>query len=536
MHIKPLSANQPVMIPQQVFRSVAPNGGSQSVRLGNAVNGAGTETLAKTITVDPNESILSFYYALVLQDPGHAHNDQPAFSVRAYDCATGLELQHVCNLGNGSNVAVADAGDPFFQSKTYKSEKLVYRDWSLAQVDLSLYAGHTVTIVFTTKDCNLAAHFGYAYLYTFFSGLCPVAPIVSNQGSIQLNNTRTDSCGTGNICTKYSLPYIQTDSLTTWGDITIHLNIYQNNLLVKTLSSGKLTEQSADSSYCFSIDPVMLGIDPYAGGFDYTITADLHFSGFSLPGITIGNPGTGIRPGIHNDWLITCVADCNVKATVGIKGQTDTIANGAVNIIGSNGVAPYTYVLNGFTNTTGIYTGIAAGSYTYNVTDDAGCKTSGTVVVNRITSGDAGETAVCPADTIITAAPGTCTTVVNWTLLTAMYPDSIPVAKSAYLANGILHLKGVYNGHGYYQSNDSYSWPAANAAASAVTGHLVTITDAGESAFVKSQLPQPDFCARNLVYTIREPWAILHGLPGKHWHLPTGISMNPITNPELLPG
>ncbi|MEO6914598.1 MAG: hypothetical protein ABI151_02225, partial [Chitinophagaceae bacterium] len=120
--------------------SVVPaNGGNQSLRLGNSVNGYGTEIIAKTITVDASESILGFYYAVVLQDPGHVRAEQPAFLVRAYDCATGLELPNVCDLGNGSNIAVADAKNPFFQNKIYQGVTLVYRDWSRVQIDLSKY-------------------------------------------------------------------------------------------------------------------------------------------------------------------------------------------------------------------------------------------------------------------------------------------------------------------------------------------------------------------------------------------------------------
>ncbi|MEO6316300.1 MAG: lectin-like protein [Chitinophagaceae bacterium] len=474
---------------------VAANGGNQSLRLGNAVNGSGTEVLAKTITVDANESILSFYYALVLQDPGHSHDDQPAFSVRAYDCATGLELPNVCNLGNGSNIAVADAGDPFFQSKIYQSELLVYRDWSLAQVNLSAYVGKNVTIVFTNKDCNLSGHFGYAYLDNLFSGQCPVGGIITNQGSITLNNAQLDSCGTGSICTKYSLPYTVNGGITTTGDITISLNIYQNNAFVKTISSPKLTTQPADSSYCFPIDPATLGINLAAGGFDYTVTAALSQGGFALPVITIGNPGTGQRNGLNNDYLVACTSGCNVKGTIVSTNETDNNSDGTVTITGANGTAPYSFVLNGVSSTTGMYTGLSAGTYAYSVTDANNCTSSGTTAVGKTVSGGSGGSDACPADSTIIVNGGTCTTVINWTIPSKLYPDTIPVAGGTTLASGALVLKGIYNGHGYYQSDDSYAWPAAKIASAAVNGHLVTITDAAESDFIKAQLPQPDFGA-----------------------------------------
>lgn len=473
---------------------VAANGGNQSLRLGNAVNGTGTEVLAKTVTVDANESILSFYYALVLQDPGHSHDDQPAFSVRAYDCATGLELPNVCNLGNGSNIAVADAGDPFFQSKTYQSELLVYRDWSLAQINLSAYVGKNVTIVFTNKDCNLSGHFGYTYLDNLFSGQCPVGGIVTNQGSIKLDVAHTDTCGAGKICTKYSLPFKTTGGTTTNGDITIALNIYQNGALVKTVSSGLLTTQPADSSYCFSINPATLGINTALGGFDYTITASLNLTGFSLPNILIGNPGTGTKNGQNNDYLVTCppTNGCNLSVTTTVIDDGTGTGIGSITLITNGGTAPFTYKLNGVTSAAPTFSGLMAGTFSYTVSDDAGCVVNGSVVVKGKPGGAAG----CPTDTTFMASSTNCTTVINWTVPDKAFPDTIHVTPGVAAGPGsVIKYKGTYNGHGYYESSDVYSWTDAKAAIDAKNGHLVTITDAGESDFIKQSLPQPDFGA-----------------------------------------
>ncbi|MEP6746152.1 MAG: lectin-like protein [Bacteroidota bacterium] len=473
---------------------VAANGGTQSLRLGNAINGNGTEIIAKTIVVDPNESILNFYYSLVLQDPGHAHDDQPAFSVRAYDCATGLELPNVCNLGNGSNIAVADAGDPFFQSKTYAGELLVYRDWSLAQINLSPYIGKTVILVFTTKDCNLGGHFGYAYLDNLFSGQCPAVGITTNQGSIKLDPTPRDSCGDGLICVKYSLPYLVSNNVITYGDITISVNIYQNNTLVKTVSSPpKLTFQPVDSTYCFGLALSLLGLDNSLGGFDYTITGAFSVNGFSLPAIIIGNPPTGQKAGINNDYNIVCTTGCHLTTGNTTKNETDNNANGEVNFSPAGGTAPYVFLLNGVTNSTGIFTGLVASSYPYSITDSKNCTTTGTLVIGRTVTSVV--PTGCPADIIVTAnAPG-CSTVINWAIPSMAYPDTIPITPEFGLTNGTLKLKGTYNGHGYYQSDLVYSWPAAKLASSQVNGHLVTITDVGEDAFIKTNLPQPDYGA-----------------------------------------
>lgn len=277
---------------------VAANGGNRALRLGNSATGYGTEIIAKTLVVDPNETILSFYYAVVFQDPNHALFDQPAFSVRAYDCATGLELPGVADLGNGTNIVVSDASNPFFQSAS--SGSIAYRDWSLAQINLSAHVGKTVIIVFTNLDCGQGGHFGYTYLDNIFSNLCPVGgPILTGQGSVSLNATNTNNCGLGQICIDYTLPTSNNNTGTT----NITLDIYQNGVKVTTLNSPTL---SSGTSYCFAIDPSSLGLNTALGGFDYAITGTFSLSGFALAPLIVGSPPNGQIPNANNDYMIMC--------------------------------------------------------------------------------------------------------------------------------------------------------------------------------------------------------------------------------------
>jgi hypothetical protein len=320
--------------------SVVPSGGgNQSLRLGNAINGYGTEILAKTIVVDPAQTILGFYYALVFEDPNHQFQEQPAFSVRVYDCATGLQLPStVCDLGNGSNIAVSDARNPFFKSLNFNS--IAYRDWSRAQINLSAYVGKTVTIMFTNKDCGLGGHWGYTYLDNLFGTGCPDPDPVdgpTTQGFIKLGTVST--CGKGNICLKYGLPFKTTSSVTTLGDMTLSLDIYQNNALVKTIKSPKITTNSSDGSYCFSIDPATLGLNTSLGGFDYAATAAFNLSGFPLSPAFVGNPPGGITAGVNNDYLLVCASssgDYYSKAA----GDLHNTASWGVNPDGSGAAPP----------------------------------------------------------------------------------------------------------------------------------------------------------------------------------------------------
>jgi hypothetical protein len=367
-------------------------GGAKSLRLGNIAVNRGTELIAKTLVVDANETVLNFYYAPVLQDPGHAFQDQPAFSVRAYDCATGQELPNVVDLGNGSNIVVASANNPFFKSFVHPTQGLVvYRDWSLAQINLSQYIGKTVIIVFTNKDCNLGGHWGYTYLDNLFSSQCPVGPVTTNQGSISLDPTRVDTCGSGQICAKYSLPFRDSSGTTTTGTIQIKLRIYQNDTLVDSLSSAVLTQ---DTSYCFSINPAQLNINHSLPGFDYTITGSFTLSGFALSPIILGNPPRGVKSGVNNDYYDTCGGTGTCTPPTFLNDGTIVLDascggnDGSVTIWPTSGTAPFMYSINGgATYEAGpsrgyTFMNLSAGDYQLRLKDAAGCESA--IVTRRV--------------------------------------------------------------------------------------------------------------------------------------------------------
>jgi hypothetical protein len=116
-----------------------------------------TEDIYYTYRVDPNNPILVYAFAPVLQDPNHPDYAQPAFISYAQDSAgsiipctyyrvtaTNLRGQSICN-DNWGNARV-------------------YRNWQNVAVDLSAYSGRRVTLYFQTVDCGWCGHYGYAYL------------------------------------------------------------------------------------------------------------------------------------------------------------------------------------------------------------------------------------------------------------------------------------------------------------------------------------------------------------------------------------
>jgi hypothetical protein len=149
------------------FPIVAP-GSTYSVRLGGPVPGAESEKLITRYTINSNTrgQYLNYRYAIVLEDPGHTLLEQPSFKVAVYEQnqTTGA-LTELCCAG----YEVYSGNVPGFETSTTGSK---YKSWSSNIVDFGfLYdeagggSGDKVFIVeFTTRDCTLGGHYGYAYI------------------------------------------------------------------------------------------------------------------------------------------------------------------------------------------------------------------------------------------------------------------------------------------------------------------------------------------------------------------------------------
>jgi hypothetical protein len=136
--------------------------GNFSARLGNDQNNSRAEGLYYTFTVSPATTLIQYAYAVVLQDPGHNDGDQPRFQSRV-------------RLSNGTVIPcteyVVTAG-PNLPGYNYCMEndalgnpvQVAYSNWRVISLDLSAYVGQSVTLEFETGDCDLGAHYGYAYI------------------------------------------------------------------------------------------------------------------------------------------------------------------------------------------------------------------------------------------------------------------------------------------------------------------------------------------------------------------------------------
>ncbi|MEJ7691469.1 gliding motility-associated C-terminal domain-containing protein [Daejeonella sp.] len=157
------------------FSTDAPNGSDYVVQLGNDSPGRGAERISYTVNVPANVDNYSiiFNYAVVFESPTHSFDEQPKFTARVFDVANNTSTD--C----GSFEFVASGGLPGFLPSPNSSRNpsgggggggaarpvpVLYKNWSPVLVNLDAYLGRTIRLEFTTNDCSLGGHFGYAYI------------------------------------------------------------------------------------------------------------------------------------------------------------------------------------------------------------------------------------------------------------------------------------------------------------------------------------------------------------------------------------
>lgn len=292
-----------------------PVGNTKSLRLGNAHNYLGKESISKNgVLVTNANTTFNFSYAVVLNDPAGHTNAKPYFAVFIEDAITGTDYSGLVNLGGGTNILASNHPLLINSGNNMYSAPIMYKDWECITVDLSSLVGKSINIKFETRDCWAGAHMGYAYLDNICIA-CDGSP--SQEGSIELNQGQTDTCGIpGKICVDYTLPTGNNPS------VEIDLELIQNGSVVNTISSGSLT---SGSSHCFNLTSVNTsGLNNSLNGFDIKFIGKPKLGTFALTNKIIGNSQIGIKSGSNNDYITNCPKpkECCTN-TIKVWGGTD---------------------------------------------------------------------------------------------------------------------------------------------------------------------------------------------------------------------
>ena len=148
-------------------------GETYSSRLGHDVGGIHKSQLKFTVYVDDSTYLFIYRYAVVMQVPGnHSAAQQPSFSIEIQD-STGAVIDSTCGYYyiyaqvNSNGLPIPPWHKHWISTTPAPGNFTIWKDWTTVGMSLVNYLGHHVSIVFTSKDCLLGGHFGYAYLSTF---------------------------------------------------------------------------------------------------------------------------------------------------------------------------------------------------------------------------------------------------------------------------------------------------------------------------------------------------------------------------------
>ena len=160
---------------------VPPGGDNKALRIGDKKYWGGSSWGAArasiSFTVSASNSNFIYKYAVVLHDPvtGHDSAERPYFRVRVHDAGG-----NIITCGNYN--VVADPTKPEFASfiETAPNSDIWYRPWATAFIPLQGYIGQCITVEFTTSDCTIGNHLGYAYI----DCVCESLSIISSSPNI----------------------------------------------------------------------------------------------------------------------------------------------------------------------------------------------------------------------------------------------------------------------------------------------------------------------------------------------------------------
>lgn len=272
--------------------------GTKSIRLGNNSAGFGAEGIAKRFVVTPQNAQYFFQYAIIMDkshsNPNGSTNGSEVFFIAEAVDMTGNTIDKIVDIGN--------PGNPFINAVSSSwgtngpPNNVFYRNWRCASLDLSSKIGQEVVVMFINSDCSAGAHKGYTYI----DAVCETC-VNTNEGDIDINLSPEN-------CLNFPQTIGGTFTLPASGNAvnsTINLQIFQNNLLVTTLTNPVIS----GGNYSFTLNP---GDFPNQdAGQCYDLVANLSFQIPDMSGnlqtvtqtssSVVNGIQDGERPGINND-------------------------------------------------------------------------------------------------------------------------------------------------------------------------------------------------------------------------------------------
>ncbi|MDO5760765.1 MAG: hypothetical protein Q4Q06_07050, partial [Bacteroidota bacterium] len=116
------------------------------------------------ITVDEDNCLLSLYYAIVLEAPGHDGYINPTFQIDVIRTSDNQQISD-CAFWEMQGVTPIPAGSIFVNgSSSGYYDSWIYCPWQQVKMNLASYVGESITIRIRIGDCGYNYHAGYGYI------------------------------------------------------------------------------------------------------------------------------------------------------------------------------------------------------------------------------------------------------------------------------------------------------------------------------------------------------------------------------------
>lgn len=282
--------------------------GNKALKLGKeeepgTLPNCGAESIIKTVNVNSSNSSISFWYAVVLQDPttstvtSHSADEAPAFGVKIHSLGPASYVSLLPNITGFSTTPINSVNNPFWTSayisKYSTTEEIRMRPWTCASIDLSSYIGKTISIEFLINDCAHGGHFGYAYIDDICMGCAG-----SDMGDATIKGISRDCGPTAIVNGEYTLPH---NASSTGTLNTIKAELYQGGLPtghIITLTSANINTTTKTFNFPMSL----FGTVP-PGTYDIVVKASFTLSASTYTTIS---SLAGVISGTDNDWQSVC--------------------------------------------------------------------------------------------------------------------------------------------------------------------------------------------------------------------------------------
>ena len=325
-----------------------------SVKLGNRVTGNKARKISYSISVPAGVTnyIITYAYALVLQDPSHDWTSQPRFTAALRDpsrapgspeyllnnqkdtikCASVAYNVTPDVFGNtvAQNLAKKNAQGFFYANANNTQE--YYKDWVEVQTNLGAYAGKTIILDFESDDCSAGGHWGYAYfaLRDNFD-----APVISGNSTICSNGSQVYSIpSTAGVSYTWSIP-------SGWG--TSSPASTSNTITVTPANNSGYISVTPNSAPCGNAVSSSLYVtygsipgDPGAPSGPTTVCASGGAGSSNLTySISPVSNATDYDWTIPNSWSIVSGGDGTTNVVVNVPSNAN--GNNSISVVAKNG-------------------------------------------------------------------------------------------------------------------------------------------------------------------------------------------------------